>query len=70
MVQNVVRLNDYRTVRHAEREVEGYRIWDCKDRAWVSSLYGPTQRKRAHTRANKLDQKYGAIRYSVKTFYV
>jgi hypothetical protein len=41
-----------------------YQIFDSKEKKFVSALY--KDRKRARSRADKLDLEYGAIRYQVK----
>ena len=44
-----------------------YSIVDIQTKAIVGKLYN--DRSRARTQANKLDLKYGAIRYVVRTNY-
>lgn len=44
-----------------------YVIIDIQTKAQVGKVY--TERKRASAQANRLDMKYGAIRYVVKSIY-
>lgn len=51
-----------------KREIIGYHLKDARTGA-ILAKYGPTQGKRARTRADKLDLEYGAIRYTVLPIY-
>ncbi|WP_391558967.1 hypothetical protein [Robertmurraya sp.] len=44
-----------------------YVIIDIQTKTTVGKVY--TERKRASAQANRLDMKYGAIRYVVKSIY-
>lgn len=45
-----------------------YRIVDLQTKSQVGTLYN--NRKRAHTRADRLDMEYGAYRYMVEPVWL
>ena len=47
--------------------IVSYRIWDCIEKRYIGATY--TNRKRAETRADKLDIGYGAYRYYTKKIF-
>lgn len=49
--------------RHQFRYNGPFRIWDSKNKTWAGKAY--KDRKRAQTRADRLDNEYGAYRFSV-----
>jgi hypothetical protein len=49
------------------KQIIGYRIWDKQSQVFVSTVYGKLTR--ATRRADKLDNEYGAYRYSVRAIY-
>lgn len=46
------------------KAVRKWRIWDTKEKVWASKPY--SNKNRARTRMDKLDNEYGAYRYQVK----
>lgn len=50
------------------REIQGYRLWDNVEKRYIGNEYKPnrTQRRRLQTRADKMDNEYGAYRYQVR----
>ena len=51
------------------RPIVGYRLWDRVEKKYIGDMYGPGQGKRLRSRAHRLDNEYGAYRYSVDPIF-
>ena len=52
-----------------DREIIGYQIIDCQTGKQIGATYTYANRKRARSRADRLNLDYGAHRYSARPIF-